>query len=363
MCGALAIRPPSASKTAQEKSSRSLMLTECAVDCSRTPICSATDMNRLLKISSMTGSASVLTSARPGRGVTRDMSRSARPVTTARQPGSTTVVASSSVMMAGPSTACPGRSPARGNRSTSAQARPVNMRTRAGLSGRSVVFRIRTGRVVTVLVFLLRPSDLDRNSFHDDGLVAHEEGEAAGVFGLEGGGHVRQRADSDDDPGVGALVAQVRPARGGDPAVVPALGFHLRPGVVFQRSGDLRQPGQEIAGERRLDGLLAHGDDVGQPDPVRGQHAGQRVDEHPGHAQRVGDRAGVLPARAAEHVEHVLGHVVAALHRDLLDRVGHVGHGDLDEAGRDLLGAAGIAGGLGDPIAEFRKFRFRNIRV
>ena len=57
MCGALAIRPPSASKTAQEKSSRSLMLTECAVDCRRTPICSATDMNRLLKISSMTGSA------------------------------------------------------------------------------------------------------------------------------------------------------------------------------------------------------------------------------------------------------------------------------------------------------------------
>ncbi len=137
MCGALAIRPPSASKTAQEKSSRSLMLTECAVDCSRTPICSATDMNRLLKISSMTGSASVLTSARPGRGVTRDMSRSPRPVTTARQPGSSTVVASSSVMMAGPSTACPGRSPARGNRSTSAQAPPVNMRTRAGPSGRS----------------------------------------------------------------------------------------------------------------------------------------------------------------------------------------------------------------------------------
>ena len=61
MCGALAIRPPSASKTAQEKSSRSLMLTECAVDCRRTPICSATDMNRLLKISSMTGSALVPT--------------------------------------------------------------------------------------------------------------------------------------------------------------------------------------------------------------------------------------------------------------------------------------------------------------
>ena len=139
MCGALAIRPPSASKTAHEKSSRSLMLTECAVACRRTPICSATDMNRLLKISSITGSAFVPTSALAGRAVTRDSSRSPRSLTTARQPGSTTVVASSSVMTAGPSTACPGRSPARGNRSTSAQAPPVNIGTWAELTGRSLV--------------------------------------------------------------------------------------------------------------------------------------------------------------------------------------------------------------------------------
>src|ERR1700761_9338694 len=79
MCGALAISPPSASKTAQEKSSRSLMLTECAVAYRRTPICSATDMNRLLKISSITGSAVVPTSARSGRAATRDSSRAPRP--------------------------------------------------------------------------------------------------------------------------------------------------------------------------------------------------------------------------------------------------------------------------------------------
>ena len=147
MCGALAIRPPSASKTAQEKSSRSLMLTECAVDCRRTPICSATDMNRLLKISSITGSALVPRLARSGRAVTRDSSRSPRSLTTARQPGSTTVVASSSVMTAGPSTACPGRSPARGNRSTSAQAPSVNIGTRAELTGRSGCFLAERGGV------------------------------------------------------------------------------------------------------------------------------------------------------------------------------------------------------------------------
>ncbi len=59
MCGALAISAPPASNRAQEKSSRSLMLTEVAVDCSATPISSAMAMNRLLKISSRTGSTSV----------------------------------------------------------------------------------------------------------------------------------------------------------------------------------------------------------------------------------------------------------------------------------------------------------------
>ena len=59
MCGALAIRLPSASNSAQEKSSRSLMLTEYAVLASVTPICSAIAMNRLLNTSSSTGSAVV----------------------------------------------------------------------------------------------------------------------------------------------------------------------------------------------------------------------------------------------------------------------------------------------------------------
>ena len=66
MCGALAIRLPSASNRAQEKSSRSLMLTEWAVFSRRTPICSAIAMKRLLKTSSMTGSTSVPTAVRAG---------------------------------------------------------------------------------------------------------------------------------------------------------------------------------------------------------------------------------------------------------------------------------------------------------
>ena len=62
-----------------------------------------------------------------------------------------------------------------------------------------------------------------------------------------------------------------------------------------------------------------------------------------GHAERVGDETGMLPAGAAEAVERVTRDVVAALHRDLLDRVRHVFDGNLDEAIGNVFGRAAIA--------------------
>ena len=67
------------------------------------------------------------------------------------------------------------------------------------------------------------------------------------------------------------------------------------------------------------------------------------MDQHRFHAERIGDQAGVLAAGAAEAVEQVFGHVVAALHRDLLDGVGHVLDGDGDEAFGDCLRRAAVA--------------------
>ena len=64
------------------------------------------------------------------------------------------------------------------------------------------------------------------------------------------------------------------------------------------------------------------------------------MDQHLGHAERVGDQAGMLAAGAAEAVERIAGHVMAALDRNLLDRIGHVLDRDLDEAVGDLFGAA-----------------------
>ncbi len=73
------------------------------------------------------------------------------------------------------------------------------------------------------------------------------------------------------------------------------------------------------------------------------------MDEHLRHAKRVGDRARVLPACAAEGGQHVAGDVVAALDGNPLDRVRHVRHRNLQEAGRHLLAATPVADRRLDP--------------
>ena len=67
------------------------------------------------------------------------------------------------------------------------------------------------------------------------------------------------------------------------------------------------------------------------------------MDQHALQAQGVGDETGVLAAGAAKAVEHIIGHVIAALDRDGLDRGCHVGDRDPDGAFRDLLRLSPIA--------------------
>ena len=77
------------------------------------------------------------------------------------------------------------------------------------------------------------------------------------------------------------------------------------------------------------------------------------MDQHCGHAERIGDRTGMLASRAAETVERVMGHVMAALHRDLLDGVGHVLDGDLQEAVSGLFRrGASLVGKSGELFAD-----------
>ena len=83
--------------------------------------------------------------------------------------------------------------------------------------------------------------------------------------------------------------------------------------------------------------------DLGEAHAIGRQQPGQRMQQHRLDAERIGDEAGMLAAGAAEGVQRIAGDVVAALDRDLLDRLGHVGDRDLDEAVRDLLGRAAVA--------------------
>ena len=108
MCGALATRFASPSKIAQEKSSRSLMLTELAVCRSTTPICSATCMKSPLNTSRRSGET--VSGSAEGRAGGAALRSSSSPPwrTLARQPGSTTVVLVGSQTTAGPSTTAAG---------------------------------------------------------------------------------------------------------------------------------------------------------------------------------------------------------------------------------------------------------------
>src|SRR5580658_7899370 len=67
------------------------------------------------------------------------------------------------------------------------------------------------------------------------------------------------------------------------------------------------------------------------------------MNQHVGHAKRVSDQAGVLAAGTAEAVQRISGHVIAALHRNLLDRVRHVFDRDPDETVGDLLATLAVA--------------------
>ena len=76
-------------------------------------------------------------------------------------------------------------------------------------------------------------------------------------------------------------------------------------------------------------------------------------------AERLGDLRRVLPAGAAEAAQREARDVVAALHRDLLDRVRHALDGDAQEPGRELLEPRRLARSRRDGRARASTNAFR----
>ena len=113
--------------------------------------------------------------------------------------------------------------------------------------------------------------------------------------------------------------------------------------VLGKRRSQGFRSSQTLRVEQAQHGTAPRRLQLGQAHTVSREHAGQRVDEHASKPERVGDQAGMLPSGAAECIQHIVGDVVAPLHRDGQDRIRHVLHGDADEAVGDLRSLAAIA--------------------
>src|SRR6185437_6028102 len=129
----------------------------------------------------------------------------------------------------------------------------------------------------------------------------------------------------------------MRPSGGGDDALGHALPHELLSHFVIERSTYRGESRKSNLVEGYEHGLRSHRADRGKPDAIGRQHARERMDQDRCDAERVGDKAGVLAAGAAEGVEHIFGDVVAALHRDGLDCIRHVLDRDPDAALGHLL--------------------------
>ena len=206
-----------------------------------------------------------------------------------------------------------------------------------GGAARHVARRVQGQRLF--LRRIARYHRLHRHRFYHQRLALHEECKPLAVGPLEACLYGGQVAKGHHQRRVAALVAHVHA-----PQHLHGAGAHLLAGEFLRgRLGQRIQlggnAGQGIGLQRRFHRLLADHALVGQAHAVGAQHTSQRVHKHLFHAQRVGHQTGVLAARAAKALQRVAGHVVTTRHRDFLDGIGHLLHGNADEALRGGLRA------------------------
>ena len=122
---------------------------------------------------------------------------------------------------------------------------------------------------------------------------------------LEPGLHLVRAARIDEVRGVRPVVADVGAAKDPDPLLPEPLSGELRAGLVREV---VEGPAERLRPRVVEGGLyrpVPERPHVGEPHPVRREHAREGVDHDPGHAERVRDEAGVLSARPAEAVEGI----------------------------------------------------------
>ena len=133
-----------------------------------------------------------------------------------------------------------------------------------------------------------------------------------------------------------ALIAHVHTPLDHDPIARDILAEHFLNGTsleIGKRLGD--SLGRAL--QRTLDLALAQRAHFREAHAISREHARIGMQQHARDAEHIGDGARVLTASPAKAVERVACHVVAALHRDFLDRIGHVLDGNAQEALSNLL--------------------------
>ena len=182
-----------------------------------------------------------------------------------------------------------------------------------------------------------------------------QKGKSLAIAGLKTTDHLINRTERHSDRGIGALVLDVHPTL--DPQAVRRLALRdqIVSGLAIQGIELLDGLGKRLIVEAPFDRALTQRRRFGQPHAIGRQHTGKRVSHHGRHRERIGDCTGMLAACAAKHRQGITGHVIAALHRDLLDGIGHVRVGDIDKALGNLFRAQLAAGGLSDGLCKLRK--------
>ena len=159
----------------------------------------------------------------------------------------------------------------------------------------------------------------------DDQHILADKAETLAMCLGKGRAHRLGAVPGDADRLIVAGIAKLRQHRDPDRRRIDALLCKARGGG----GGKLGQrPLQRAVAQRQAHGRLAHHAAIGQPDADRRQHARQRMNQHLRHAQRIGDKAGMLTARSAETGQGIGGGVLTPRDRDGADRPRHTGDRD-----------------------------------
>ena len=204
---------------------------------------------------------------------------------------------------------------------------------------------------------------LDRHRFDDQAAIGRGEAEAGAMGGGEGGGDRSAVGEIDDQRRLGAEIAHMQLAADMQRAIGGTLAAQLGFRLSRQAVGEGVQAGQSGVGQRSFNRLFAHDRLICQAHAEGGEHAGEGVDEHGFHAQFVRHQAGVLAAGAAEALQGEAADIMAFLHADLLDRVGHVGDRDAQKPLRQGARVLRLAGGLRHLGGQSGEFRLHHLGV